>query len=108
MRIPGPPPLISIGAGGGKLTVLPVTRRRKRASRRKGLSGLSKGTSVTRFSACPSLRDGWRDGKTGTGDGLAWCRRTRRVMPASAHSAPERHPIDVPGLFFHPWLSGRM
>ena len=47
-------------------------------------------------------------GKTMPGSGIAQRQWTRRVMPASAHSAPERHPIDVPGLFFQPWLSGRM
>jgi hypothetical protein len=47
MRIPGPPPLISIGAGGGKLTVLRVNLRRKRASRGQGVSGQNMVTSVT-------------------------------------------------------------
>lgn len=46
--------------------------------------------------------------KTTLGNGIARREWTRRVIPAGPHSAPERHSIDVPGLFFQPWLSGRM
>jgi len=47
MRIAGPPPPISIGADGLKLTALRVNPRRKRASRGQGVLGWNNLTSVT-------------------------------------------------------------
>jgi hypothetical protein len=47
MRIAGPPPPISIGADGLKLTALRVNPRRKRASRGQGILGWNNETSVT-------------------------------------------------------------